>query len=126
MFDNASITVGQAFDGQQDLILSGEVNIFAASQLHQEAVHLVESGQNVRVCCEHVASFDASALQVLVALSEALASQGRVLQFTGVPAELLDTFRLAGLAERLSLNRPAVESPPVDRHETPAAATASE
>lgn len=125
MFGNASIDVGQASDGRQELHLHGEVNIFAASQLHQEAVRLVESGQDVRVCCEHVDSLDASALQILVALSNALASQGKALQLSGVSQELLGTIRLAGLAQRLTDDQPSVESLPVERRETPAAAVAS-
>jgi len=125
MFGNASINVGQAADGWQELRLHGEVNIFAASQLHQEAVRLAESGQDVRVCCEHVDSFDASAFQILVALSDALASQDKALQLSGLSQELLGTIRLAGLAQQLTEVPPSVERPPVEHRETPAAAVVS-
>jgi anti-anti-sigma factor len=126
MSEKASITVGQASDGHHELILNGEVNIFVASQLQQEAVRLVESGQNVRVCCEQVDSFDAAALQVLVALSEALVSQGRALQFQGVSQGLLSTIQLAGLAERLTRDPPPLEGPQGVGSEPPSAESAAE
>lgn len=101
MYGRTSINVHQASDGRQELDLDGDVNVFSASQLHQEAVRVAESGQDVVVCCEHVDSFDASALQILVALQQVLATQGKTFQLRGLSEQLLGAMRLTGLAEQL-------------------------
>jgi len=100
MDGSTSIVVRQVAEGRQGLELDGEVTVFAASQLHQEAVRLATSGQDVTVCCEHLDAIDASTLQVLVALKEALGRQGKSIQFSGMSEDLLGTIRLAGLADR--------------------------
>jgi anti-anti-sigma factor len=100
MDSNTLIDVRQASEGRLELELRGDVNVFLASQLHEEAVRLAESGQDVLVDCEQVESVDASALQILVALQEALAAHGRTVQFRGGSEQWIRTIRSTGLSSR--------------------------
>jgi anti-anti-sigma factor len=97
MFDRATILVRQATESLVELELAGEINVFSAAKLHDEAMRVADRGQDVLVSTEQLTALDVSALQILLALRVALARQGRGLQFRGLSAEMLDTLRLAGM-----------------------------
>ena len=102
MFEGAMILVRQAGEGLTELELSGEVNVFSAAQLHEEAMRLADQGCEVLVAAEQLTGLDAAIVQVLLALKMALGRQGRRLQFRGVTEELGETLRIAGLESCLS------------------------
>ncbi len=116
MNGNAMIQGRQAADGWFELDLQGEIDVSSAAQLHQEAVRVVESRQNVRVNCEQLQSFDAAILQILVAFRESLAAYGLSCEFSSFPEPTLVALRLTGLAGLLGGNGQPPERPAADAH----------
>lgn len=112
MFDDATILVRQVSERLAELELVGEVNVFLASRLHEEALRLADQGCEVVVVAERLTGLDAAVLQILVALKMALNRRGCGVQFRGLSAALLETLRMAGLESRL--------------HDAPTAAAVSE
>lgn len=84
------------------LNLSGIVDIFDASALHQDALEVMSGpAGRVAVQMEQVESVDMSILQVLLALKRDLTAAGRTIRFEGVSAGLSNLCRLAGLQDEL-------------------------
>ncbi|NUQ63502.1 MAG: STAS domain-containing protein [Pirellulales bacterium] len=96
----------------QEIRLVGDVNVLVAEQFHREAVDLVRTRKDVGIECREVGSVDVSALQVLVALSDALASQGGRITLRNPPRELEDVLGLTGLEGRFLRCRDPVGPPP--------------
>jgi anti-anti-sigma regulatory factor len=115
MHNSACISVHQAADGLPELDLDGDINVACASQLQCEAVRLADGGQDVRVCGEHIEGLDTSAVQILAALKQALASQGKTLHWHGLSAESLGLLRLAGLSDSLRPAGSPLDGTPADR-----------
>jgi anti-anti-sigma regulatory factor len=91
--ENTPISVLQTPDGRRTLKLRGDVTANLAADLHRESLDLSRQGQDVLVDCEELKSLDVSTVQILLALKDALISQDKVLQVSGLqkePAELLE------------------------------------
>lgn len=83
------------------LVLAGEMNLDAASQLRDAALGVVAEGREVAVDWRDVGHVSAGALQVLLALRSALAARGSALHIAGDNPNLRRTLEVAGLAELL-------------------------
>ncbi len=83
------------------LILRGHLHVGVAAELHQAAQRLLETGNNVTVCCQRAEHLDTSALQVLLALKEELRAQGKALDLTDVLPSVQSFIQLAGLTEAI-------------------------
>ena len=89
-------------EAEWSLGLSGVVDIFDAMALHATALEAAANAPSrVVVGLGDAASVDTAATQVLLALKRALASDGRALTFTDIPAPVLEFWRAAGLPEAL-------------------------
>jgi anti-anti-sigma factor len=102
--DSSSIVVQPTADGRQELKLLGDINVSLSADLHRECVQIAHRGQDAIVDCEAVESFDAAALQILVALQEALSSHGRSLQLSKPSREVQEMIGLAGLKKHLAVS----------------------
>jgi len=89
--------------GRQQLKLAGDVTVFHAAELHQASLGLVQHDADVDVHCQEVQSIDCAAIQVLLALQEAMAGRGRAIRLLNPSAELRETLVLAGLAGPLGV-----------------------
>jgi anti-anti-sigma factor len=85
------------------LKLAGDVTVFQAAELHQASLALAQHDADLDVHCEEVLSMDCAAIQVLLALKEAMTGQGRTFRLLEPSEELQKTFVLAGLAGPLGL-----------------------
>jgi anti-anti-sigma regulatory factor len=77
--------------------LKGGLGIADASRLHASLVALLDEGGDVTVACDEAEHVDASVLQILLALKEALRQEGRTLQFAGLPPAMESFWRLTGV-----------------------------
>jgi anti-anti-sigma regulatory factor len=91
-----SVVDGPA-SGWSRLLLAGHVTVSSASQLHEAALRLAASGNNVTVCCAGAEYLDASAIQILISLGRDLVRRGKRCDITNVPDGVKPWFRLAGL-----------------------------
>jgi anti-anti-sigma factor len=82
------------------LTLAGDLDISHAVALRAAALALV-GGTDVVAELVGVGRLDIAALQVLLALRAALGEQGGRLVVAGTPPHIIETWRLAGLAEAL-------------------------
>lgn len=101
--NESPITVQRTADGRQELKLTGDLTVFSATEMHRTAVQLVEQGQDLAVDCDGVDSVDCAAVQILLALKEALAAQGKSLQFTRLSDAVRNSLALSGLDRSLGL-----------------------
>jgi anti-anti-sigma factor len=104
MRDSPSIIVRPKADGRQEMKLFGDMNVCLSAELHRECVQIVHRGQDAIVDCEGVHSFDAAALQILAALKDALTSQDRKFNLSGLSREQAETIGLAGLKQHLAVS----------------------
>jgi anti-anti-sigma factor len=86
-------------DGREELKLCGDIDVRLSAELHSKCVQIARQGRDAVVDCEDVSSFDASAFQLLTALKDALALQGRDFQLVGVSPSLAGSFGSAGLKQ---------------------------
>lgn len=86
--------------GWRQLILSGRVTVADAVDLHRAAVELASGCSPVRVDCTAATLIDASAVQVILALGQAVELAGRRFEVTA--GGVVHLFRLAGLAQIVS------------------------
>jgi anti-anti-sigma factor len=80
------------------LLLAGEMNLDAASQLRDAALGAVAGGRQVAVDWREVGHVSVGALQVLLALRSALDARGQVLHVSGDNPGVRRTLDLAGLS----------------------------
>ena len=99
--DSQSLNVGTMPDGRQELKLVGEINVFLAADLQRAAVQLAGQGGDAVVNCQQAQSLDFAALQILVALADALRAQGRTCQVAELSADLTQAISRAGLRPHL-------------------------
>jgi anti-anti-sigma regulatory factor len=83
--------------GWSRLVLTGRITASCARSLHEAALTIAASGNNVSVCCAGAEYLDAAALQVLIGLGRDLTGRGRRCDVTSVPEALGNWFRCAGL-----------------------------
>jgi anti-anti-sigma regulatory factor len=81
------------------LLLEGSVHIAHARELHALAREAAATSLPVVVQAQRLQRIDVAATQVLLALRETLLKQGQHLSWSGAPASVLESMRLAGLAE---------------------------
>jgi anti-anti-sigma factor len=93
-----AIEIESGHVGRQVLKLAGDVTVYQAAELHQAALGLAQQATDLQVQCEEVQSLDCATIQILMALQETLAAQGKTFQLTGASAELQQTLTLAGMA----------------------------
>lgn len=105
-----SITITGQDQDHRTLELAGDINVFLAAELHRCCLQISAGASGVAIDCSQVASFDIAALQIMVALKDALAARGGTFGMSGLSAEVLETIRMAGLEKRLGLrNRVAAK-----------------
>jgi anti-anti-sigma factor len=107
------IDIGHEAKDHRTLRLAGDINVFLAAELHRCAVQVAEGASSVTVECGQVASLDMAAIQILVALHDAILAQGGSFGVSGMPQEAADAVDLAGLARRLGLNEATPTAVPV-------------
>ena len=83
------------------LKLAGDINVFLAAELHRSCIQVSRGASSVVIDCNEVTSLDVAALQIFVALKDALSAQGGTLGITRLSAEVADTVHLSGLERRL-------------------------
>lgn len=86
------------------LLLEGVVDVFEARELHRKAVTALSVQGNVTVSMETLERLDTSAIQILLALSRALRTDGRTLHLNGLPPIARDALRVVGLSHQLGLD----------------------
>jgi anti-anti-sigma factor len=102
--DTSPITVQQRSEGRSELKLEGDLSVFQSAELHRTAMQLLEQGRDVAVDCTDVSSLDCAAVQVLLALREGLAAQGKALEFTVLSPATREALVLSGLLQALGLD----------------------
>jgi anti-anti-sigma regulatory factor len=110
--DSQSLHVGVTSDGRQELKLAGEINVFLAPELHHTAVQVVQQGGDTVVNCHQAQSLDFAALQILVALGDALKAQGHSCQIMGLSADLTEAISRVGLGPHLGLSKGGLDQSP--------------
>jgi anti-anti-sigma factor len=98
---NPPIVVRKNPDGREELKLSGDIDVTISLELHSECIRIARQGGDANVDCENVRSFDTASLQILSALMDVMALQGRDLRIVGVSPALAETIQLAGLTQKL-------------------------
>lgn len=83
---------------QAVLHLEGVVTVPQAKRLRQLALELAGSGRGVSVQCEKLNYLDCAALQILLALRDALARKSASMTIMNLPESIRETLRTAGLA----------------------------
>ena len=81
------------------LLLEGTVHIAHARELHALAREAAATSLPVVIQAQRLQRIDIAATQVLLALRETLIRQGRHMSWSGAPASVIESMRLAGLAE---------------------------
>lgn len=81
--------------------LRGVVDIFDAATLYTTAVAAADGASWVFARLDGAEALDTSATQVLLALRQALAADGRTLRVTGTPPAVAEVWRLGGLDGQL-------------------------
>jgi anti-anti-sigma factor len=99
-----SITIAGQRQDHRTLALAGDINVFMAADLHRNSLEASQGASIVTLDCHQLLSLDIAALQILVALKDAMAAQGGSLQIAGLSKEVAGTVRLAGLADRLGIS----------------------
>jgi anti-anti-sigma factor len=95
--------VAREQDPHRTLKLAGDINVFLAAELHRCCVQISEGASSVAVECNQVTSLDVAAIQMLVALKDALGAQGGTLDISGLSEEVGDIIHVAGLESRLEV-----------------------
>ena len=88
----------QAAESRDRLLLAGEINLDAASQVREAALAALAAGRAVEVDWRDAGYVSAGALQVLLALRTALEARRQVLHLAGDNAGVRRTLELAGLS----------------------------
>lgn len=83
--------------GNARLILSGRVGIGDAREFRNAALSLIKRNCGISIDCDAVESFDASAIQILLALGREQAIGGKAFDLAGVSENLAHRLALAGL-----------------------------
>jgi anti-anti-sigma factor len=96
--------VEQGPDQRRTLKLAGDINVSLAAELHRHCVELSKGASRVVVECDQVTSLDLAALQIIVALSDALVAQGGTMGISGLSQEVTGIVQLAGFGDRLGLD----------------------
>lgn len=86
------------------LVFEGVVDIFEARELHQKAVAALGVQENVTIRMENLERHDTSAIQILLALSRALRTEGRTLHLDGLPPVARDALQVMGLSHQFGLD----------------------
>ena len=89
-------------EGKTLLILQGTVDVASAEQLHNAACQVAERRTDVAVECGPIEHIDLSALQILLALQQALHAQSNKFRLQNIPAVFAEQCKLAGLSQALS------------------------
>jgi len=79
--------------------LRGTLDVFLAQRFAEAALHCVESGLCTTLDCSALERMDASALQIVLALRNALRAKAQVLRVANVPANVAAYLELAGVRE---------------------------
>jgi anti-anti-sigma factor len=108
MSGSISIVVRQEQDHHRTLKLSGDINVFLATELHRCCVQISAGASSITVDCDQVTSIDIAALQIIVALNDTLVARGGTFGISGLSKEVKETIDLAGLAKRLGLSSGSV------------------
>jgi anti-anti-sigma factor len=103
--EGPAVSAEETADGPR-LVLRGQMNLCTAAELHREALACLARRADVTVDCAQAEHLDTAALQVLLALKEALREAGKLLRLTGACESIQNYLRLAGLADAL-LGAPA-------------------
>ena len=83
--------------GNARWIFCGRVGIADACEFRNAALGLIERHLGISIDCEAVESFDASAIQLLLALGREQATGGKAFDLAGVSEDLARRLSLAGL-----------------------------
>ena len=89
---------------RRTLELAGDINVFQAAELHRCCVQISERASSVAVECSQVTSLDIAALQILVALKDAVVAQEGTFGVSGLSGEVAGTIQLAGLGKHLGIS----------------------
>ena len=84
--------------------LHGTIDVFVAADLYVTAKQLVVMGKDVTVTCALTEGFDASAVQILLALQADLRTKGKCLVMTDVSPSVKKWLAYSGVTNNL-LNR---------------------
>src|SRR5277367_4894252 len=88
------------------LLLEGSADPSTAQRLLAAARQCAAADGDVVVDCAAVERLDGACIQVLLALRAKLASSGRALRMTGLPADSFSILLATGVAQALSVGNP--------------------
>ncbi len=93
----------EARDGTERLVLAGVIDVQIAVDVHRAAVEAARSGLDVVIDAGDVEYLDVAALQVLLALRQALAAAGRAFHVEPISAPARDCCDRSGLRQALGV-----------------------
>jgi anti-anti-sigma factor len=90
-------------ESRDALVLAGQINMDAAARLREEALFAVARGRPVDIDWREAQYLSASAIQVLLALGQALQAGGRTLAVAADNPAIRGTLEMAGLVRQFPL-----------------------